>query len=66
MIGHHGLNLLQRDRPLARRVVRNKIKELRQKGDVEGVHAWMEVERHLSRVPASEFEKARRQTDNHD
>jgi hypothetical protein len=50
----------------AKRVVHNKIKELRQKGDVEGVHAWTEVERHLSRFPASEFEKARRQTDYHD
>jgi hypothetical protein len=44
----------------AKRIVHNKIRELRQKGDVDGVRAWTEVERHLGRIPAHEFERARR------
>jgi hypothetical protein len=39
----------------AKPIVRNKIKKLHRKGDLDGVHAWTEVERHL---PAHEFEPA--------
>jgi hypothetical protein len=44
----------------AKNVVRNKIKELQQKGDLDGARAWSEVEDHLSRMPVGEFEQARR------
>jgi hypothetical protein len=44
----------------AKKIVRNKIKELQQKGDVDGVRAWSEVEHHLLRIPVGEFEQARR------
>jgi hypothetical protein len=44
----------------AKRIVRKRIKELQQRGDLDGVRAWTEVETHLSRMPAHEFEEARR------
>jgi hypothetical protein len=44
----------------AKRIVRKRIKELQQHGDLDGVEAWTEVGRQLSQIPAHEFEQARR------
>jgi hypothetical protein len=41
-------------------IVRKKIKQLERQGDLSGAHAWSEVARQLSRIPASEFKQERR------
>jgi hypothetical protein len=41
-------------------IVRKKVKQLERWGDLEGVHAWSEVARQLSRMPVSEFDRERR------
>ena len=46
--------------PRAKGIVRKKIEQLDRNGDRAGVAAWTAVARQLSRMPAGEFERARR------
>ena len=46
--------------PRAKGIVHKKIKQLERQGDRSGVAAWTAVARQLSRMPAGEFERARR------
>ena len=46
--------------PRAQGIVREKIRQLQQQGDLGGVRAWSAVARQLARVPASKLERERR------
>jgi hypothetical protein len=45
--------------PRAPGIVREKIRQLQQQGDLGGVRAWSAVARQLARVPASKLERER-------